>query len=112
MSCLHVEGRGKVKPSLTANEPDQFKILSGVFEGRTLGTPIALVVENLDARSKDYSEIKTSARPGHGDDVWKNKFSHVDHRGGGRSSGRETLSRVLAGGVAKMLVQKIFLRLR
>lgn len=89
------------------NEPDDYEILSGVFEGKTLGTPIAVVVRNKDTRSQDYETIKQSPRAGHADDMWKNKFSHVDHRGGGRSSGRETLSRVIAGAFAKMMVKQL-----
>jgi chorismate synthase len=85
-------------------ETDQFEVLSGVFEGRTLGTPIAVIVRNSDARSEDYSQIKTQPRQGHADDVWKVKFGHSDHRGGGRSSGRETLARVIGGAFAKMLI--------
>lgn len=88
-------------------ETDQPEILSGVFEGKTLGTPIAVIVRNQDARSKDYDEVKAKARTGHADDMWKEKFSHSDHRGGGRSSGRETLCRVIAGSVAQMLVQSV-----
>ncbi|MEZ4815371.1 MAG: chorismate synthase [Bdellovibrionota bacterium] len=84
-------------------EADLPEILSGVFEGKTLGTPIALLVRNSDQRSGDYAELKNNPRPGHADDMWKLKFSHTDHRGGGRSSGRETLSRVLAGAFAKTL---------
>jgi len=86
-------------------EPDAFEVLSGVFEGKTLGTPIAMIVRNQDARSQDYDQIKSNPRAGHADDVWKEKFGHSDHRGGGRSSGRETVCRVLAGSVAQMLVQ-------
>ena len=78
-------------------EADEYEILSGVFENKTLGTPIALIVRNQDAKSKDYDQIKNSPRAGHADDVWKNKFGVSDHRGGGRSSGRETVTRVLAG---------------
>lgn len=88
-------------------EGDQCEILSGVFEGRTLGTPIAMVVRNQDARSADYEKIKTEARRGHADDVWREKFSHADHRGGGRSSGRETVARVMAGAVAKMFLREV-----
>lgn len=88
-------------------EADDVEILSGVFEGKTLGTPIALVVRNKDARSEDYKEIKAQARVGHADDVWKEKFGHSDYRGGGRSSGRETLSRVMAGSVAKMFLREV-----
>ena len=86
-------------------EEDQPEVLSGVFENKTLGTPIAIIVRNKDARSQDYDSIKTQARTGHADDVWKNKFSHSDHRGGGRSSGRETVSRVMAGSVAQMMMK-------
>ncbi|MBE8162809.1 MAG: chorismate synthase [Bdellovibrionaceae bacterium] len=88
-------------------EADQVELLSGVYEGYTLGTPIALLVYNQDARSSDYDEIKKKPRPGHADDVWKVKYKHTDHRGGGRASARETLSRVMAGAVAKMLIQSL-----
>lgn len=103
------------QPGLSAittarKEDDQFEILSGVFEDKTIGTPIAVLVRNKDQRSSDYNEIKNNPRIGHADDVWKNKFGHVDHRGGGRSSGRETLCRVIAGAFAQMLFKqnKIF----
>jgi chorismate synthase len=99
---------GTSKATSTRDEKDEIQILSGVFEGQTLGTPIAAVVYNEDARSKDYEAIKTKPRTGHADDVWKEKFGHSDHRGGGRSSGRETISRVIGGAFAKMLVQKHF----
>ncbi|WP_413568909.1 chorismate synthase [Bdellovibrio sp. HCB117] len=87
-------------------ETDIPEVLSGVFEEKTLGTPIAIIVRNQDARSQDYKEIKNSPRAGHADDMWKNKFGHSDHRGGGRSSGRETVSRVMAGAVAQMLLKE------
>lgn len=87
-------------------ETDIPEVLSGVFEEKTLGTPIAIIVRNQDARSQDYQEIKNSPRAGHADDMWKNKFGHSDHRGGGRSSGRETVSRVMAGAVAQMLLKE------
>lgn len=90
------------------NEDDQFEVLSGLFEGKTLGTPIALIVKNKDQRSSEYDKIKESPRLGHADDVWKSKFEHVDYRGGGRSSGRETVSRVLAGSIAEMYFQQLF----
>jgi chorismate synthase len=86
-------------------EADAPEILSGVYEGKTLGTPITIIVRNSDARSGDYEQIKSSPRAGHADDVWKEKFSHTDPRGGGRSSGRETVARVMGGAVAQMLVQ-------
>jgi chorismate synthase len=82
-------------------EPDQVEILSGVFEGKTLGTPIAAIVRNQDQRSKDYDKLKTVDRPGHADAVWRERFKHRDHRGGGRTSGRETLCRVIGGAVAE-----------
>lgn len=92
----------------TRQEMDEPEVLSGIFEGKTLGTPIAIIVRNNDARSKDYEEIKNAPRAGHADDVWKLKFGHSDHRGGGRSSGRETVARVMAGAVAKMLLKKLY----
>ena len=85
-------------------EKDSFEILSGVFEGKTLGTPLSALFRNTDCRSQDYSSNQN--RKGHGDQVWKQKFSHVDYRGGGRSSGRETISRVFAGSVARQLIEK------
>ena len=86
-------------------ELDDFEILSGVYKGKTLGTPIMVIVRNKDARSEDYQKIEQEPRRGHADDVWKNKFGHSDPRGGGRSSGRETLSRVIAGSFAQMFLQ-------
>lgn len=88
-------------------EVDEAEILSGIFEGRTLGTPIALLVRNRDARSGDYDLIRTNPRPGHADAAWREKFGHADHRGGGRSSGRETVSRVLGGWVAEELLRAV-----
>lgn len=89
------------------NEKDQPEILSGVYEGKTLGTPIAMVTKNQDQRSDDYKEIAQNPRKGHADDVWKSKFEHSDPRGGGRSSGRETVSRVMAGAVAQMYLHEV-----
>ena len=88
-------------------EMDRAKILSGVFKGKTLGTPIAVLVFNKNQRSRDYDSIKKQARKGHSEDLWKIKFSHYDHRGGGRSSGRETVGRVIAGAFARMLIKKL-----
>ncbi|HTM58672.1 MAG TPA: chorismate synthase [Candidatus Udaeobacter sp.] len=82
-------------------EADQAEILSGVFEGVTLGTPIAILVRNNDARSKDYDALKDVYRPGHADYVYFEKYGIRDHRGGGRSSGRETVGRVAAGALAR-----------
>lgn len=89
-------------------EEDAFEILSGVFQGKTLGTPIAVIIRNKDARSDDYNEVELQPRPGHADDLWRVKFGHSDHRGGGRSSGRETLARVIGGAIAKMLLKEIY----
>lgn len=86
------------------SEEDRPEILSGVFEGMTLGTPIAVVVRNQDARSEDYAKIAKSPRAGHADDVWRDKFGISDPRGGGRSSGRETLARVIGGAFARMFL--------
>jgi chorismate synthase len=82
-------------------EADAVRILSGVFEGRTTGTPIGLVVENTDARSRDYEKIKDRFRPGHADYTYQQKYGFRDYRGGGRSSARETVMRVAAGAVAR-----------
>lgn len=98
---------GQSSITTARDESDLPIVLSGVFEEKTIGTPICIMVENSGQRSADYNEIKSTARIGHADDTWKKKFSHVDHRGGGRSSGRETVTRVLAGSVAQMLVQKL-----
>lgn len=89
-------------------EPDQVKIMSGVFEGLTTGTPISLVIDNQDQRSKDYGDIKDKYRPGHADFTYMEKYGIRDYRGGGRSSARETAMRVAAGGIArKILGEKI-----
>jgi len=82
-------------------EEDQVRILSGVFEGRTTGTPIGLLIENTDARSRDYDKIKDRFRPGHADYTYQQKYGLRDHRGGGRSSARETVMRVAAGAIAR-----------
>ena len=82
-------------------ESDTVEILSGVFEGKTTGVPIALLIRNADQRSKDYSTIKDVFRPGHADMTFENKYGIRDYRGGGRSSGRETACRVAAGAIAK-----------
>ncbi|MGZ3692392.1 MAG: chorismate synthase [Pseudobdellovibrio sp.] len=98
---------GQSSVTTSRQEQDTPEILSGVFENKTLGTPICIIVRNHDQKSQDYSEIKDQARIGHADDTWKNKFGHVDYRGGGRSSGRETLARVIAGSVAQMMCEQI-----
>ncbi|MDR2160442.1 MAG: chorismate synthase [Treponema sp.] len=90
--------------STERGEEDEPEILSGVFEGKTLGTPIAIIVRNRDHRSADYDELRDLYRPGHGDYTWEAKYGVRDHRGGGRSSGRETLCRVAAGAAAKVFL--------
>ncbi len=88
-------------------EADQVKILSGVFEGKTTGTPIGLLIENTDQRSKDYSNIKDQFRPAHADYTYMQKYGVRDYRGGGRSSARETAMRVAAGAIAKKYLQAV-----
>ena len=94
-------------------EPDQVKILSGVFEGRTTGTPIGLLIENEDQRSRDYDKIKDRFRPGHADYTYQQKYGFRDYRGGGRSSARETVMRVAAGAIArKYLRERLTVQIR
>ncbi len=92
---------GQNKNTTQRNEPDAVEILSGVFEGRTTGTPIQLMIRNTDQRSKDYGDIANTFRPGHADITYHQKYGLRDYRGGGRSSARETAARVAAGGVAR-----------
>lgn len=89
-------------------EADQVKILSGVFEGKTTGTPIGLLIENTDQRSKDYGKIKDQFRPAHADYTYMQKYGIRDYRGGGRSSARETAMRVAAGAVAKKVLANLW----
>jgi len=91
-------------------EPDQVRILSGVFEGKTTGTPISLMIENVDQRSKDYSEVALAYRPGHADYAYDAKYGFRDYRGGGRSSARETAARVAAAGVARAVIPEVRIR--
>lgn len=98
---LERRATGRSRHTSQRKEQDDVKILSGVFEGRTTGTPIALLVENTDAKSKDYEEIKQQFRPGHADFTYWTKYGIRDYRGGGRSSARETTMRVAAGAVAR-----------
>jgi chorismate synthase len=97
---------GQSKITTQRKEDDTFKILSGVFEGQSTGAPIALVIENQDQRSKDYSHIQNTFRPSHADYTYETKYGVRDYRGGGRSSARETAARVAAGAVAKLLLKK------
>ncbi len=92
---------GTSKFTSQRREADQVRILSGVFEGHTTGTPIGLLIENTDARSRDYEKIKDRFRPGHADYTYQQKYGLRDHRGGGRSSARETVMRVAAGAIAR-----------
>jgi len=85
-------------------EKDKVEILSGVFQGKTLGTPISMMVRNIDVKSQPYELIKTKPRPGHADLAYWLKFGHIDHRGGGRAAARETVARVAAGAIAKKLL--------
>ncbi len=98
---------GQSRMTSARSEADAVQILSGVFEGRTTGTPIALVVYNTNARSQDYDAIKDLYRPGHADFTWDAKFGFRDYRGGGRSSARETVGRVAAGAIARKLLRTI-----
>ena len=98
---------GTSKFTTQRREPDEVRILSGVFEGKTTGTPISLMIENTDQRSKDYSEVAKAYRPGHADYAYDAKYGFRDYRGGGRSSARETASRVAAGAVARLVIPDI-----
>ncbi len=98
---------GQSKYTTQRQEPDQVRILSGVFDGRTTGTPISLIIDNVDQRSKDYSEVANSYRPGHADYAYDAKYGLRDYRGGGRSSARETASRVAAGAVARLVIPEV-----
>ena len=98
---------GQSKFTTQRQEPDAVRILSGVFEGQTTGTPISLMIENVDQRSKDYSEVAKAYRPGHADYAYDAKYGFRDYRGGGRSSARETAARVAAGAVARLVIPEV-----
>jgi chorismate synthase len=98
---------GQSRFTTQRQEPDQVKILSGVFEGQTTGAPVSMIIENVDQRSKDYSEIAKTYRPGHADYTYDAKYGTRDYRGGGRSSARETASRVAAGGLARKVIESL-----
>ena len=102
---------GRTKISTPRKEDDKVEILSGVFEGKTTGTPISLIVPNTSQRSTDYSEIANYYRPGHADYTFDQKYGFRDYRGGGRSSGRETIGRVAAGAVASKLLNTLGIHL-
>ena len=97
---------GQSKITTQRKESDQVEILSGVFEGKTTGAPLAMLIRNEDQRSKDYENVKNIYRPGHADFTYIAKYGIRDYRGGGRSSGRETACRVAAGAVAKKILAK------
>lgn len=99
---------GQSRYTTQRREPDRVRILSGVFEGLTTGTPLAMVIENVDQRSKDYGDIARRYRPGHADYTYQAKYGIRDHRGGGRSSARETAMRVAAGAVARRVLESTF----
>jgi chorismate synthase len=112
---IHLDKRrpGQSKHTTQRNEPDQVRILSGVFEGKTTGTPIGLLINNKDHRSKDYGDIKDKFRPGHADYTYQQKYGIRDYRGGGRSSARETAMRVAAGAIArKYLFERLGLEIK
>ena len=98
---------GQSKYTTQRREPDKVRILSGVFEGKSTGTPIQLMIENTDQRSKDYGEIAQAFRPGHADITYYQKYGVRDYRGGGRSSARETAARVAAGGIARAVLKEL-----
>lgn len=99
--------RPRAIPAATARrEADRVEVLSGVFEGKTTGTPISLVIRNRDADSGDYEDLRSVYRPGHGDFTYQRKYGIRDHRGGGRASGRETAGRVAAGAIAKKILDR------
>ena len=104
--CLKKRSPGNVAWTTSRKEPDDPIIISGIFENKTLGTPITVIVYNKDARSRDYRSWKKEYRPGHGDRTFDLKYGIRDFRGGGRASGRETLSRVIAGYFAQLLLPK------
>lgn len=98
---------GQVAGTTARKEDDHPEILSGIFEGKTLGTPIAVLIRNTNQRSGDYDKIKTEARPGHADETYIMKYGLRDHRGGGRSSGRETIARVIGGYFASLMIPDV-----
>jgi chorismate synthase len=105
---LERRATGKSRHTSQRKEQDRVQVLSGVFEGRTTGTPIALLIENTDARSRDYTDIADRFRPGHADYTYWKKYGVRDYRGGGRSSARETAMRVAAGAIAKRYLRERF----
>lgn len=101
---------GRLKGATARKEPDSAEILSGVFEGKTLGSPLAVIVKNTNQRSGDYDQLKDNYRPGHADKTTEAKYGIRDHRGGGRSSGRETVARVIGGYFAGLMLKDVKIR--
>ena len=102
---------GQSKITTQRKEPDQVEFLSGVFEGKTQGTPIAFAIWNKDQHSNDYDNLKDIYRPSHADYTYMKKYGTRDHRGGGRSSARETIARVVAGAIAKQILAQIGIKI-
>ena len=98
---------GQSKFTTQRNEDDKVEILSGVFDGKTTGTPVSMVVKNKDHHSADYTDIASYYRPGHADFTFDEKYGFRDYRGGGRSSGRETIGRVAAGAIASKILESL-----
>ncbi len=109
---LNLRKPGQSKFTTQRKEKDEVKILSGVFEGKSTGAPISMIIHNTDQRSKDYSDIKNKFRPGHADYTYFMKYKNYDYRGGGRSSARETAMRVAAGALAELLLKKFCNKLK
>lgn len=105
--CLDKRRPGRLKGTTSRDEKDLCNILSGIYQGKTLGSPIAVIVENKNHRSKDYEVFKNMVRPGHADQTSLDKFGIRDHRGGGRASGRETIARVIGGYFASLILPQI-----
>ena len=104
---MNMRRPGQSKFTTQRKEADRVNILSGVFDGKTTGTPISMIIYNEDKRSRDYETIKNKFRPGHADYTYFKKYGIRDYRGGGRQSARETASRVAAGSIAKMVLKKL-----
>ena len=98
---------GKTVGTSSRNEQDRVEVLSGLWQGQTLGTPIGFIVRNSDAHSQDYDKLSDCYRPNHADFTWQSKYGIRDHRGGGRASARETVARVVAGGIAMQVLNKL-----
>ena len=109
---LNLRKPGQSKYTTQRKEKDEVKLLSGVFEGKSTGAPISMIIHNTDQRSKDYSDIKNKFRPGHADYTYFMKYKNYDYRGGGRSSARETAMRVAAGALAELLLKKFCNKLK